>query len=167
VGGAFVHERHATEALPRLAGWWGHDKKTRFEMGPTFLPIPGAEGFQLSNAPILQMATLAASLDVFDRAGMKAIREKSLRLTGHLESLLRDVPGRPFRIITPPPAIGRGAQLSLRLPDGTGRACLARLEAKGVVCDYREPDVVRVAPVPLYNTFEDVYRFSRLLEEAL
>lgn len=166
VGGAFLHERHQGGTLPRLAGWWGHDKATRFEMGPAFQPIPGAEGFQLSNPPILQMAALLASLEIFDRAGMTALREKGDRLTAYLEALLGEIPDRPFRVITPPPEVGRGSQLSLRLPDGTGRKVLARLEAKGVVCDYREPDTIRVAPVPLYNTFEDVHRFAQILTEA-
>jgi kynureninase len=166
VGGAFVHERHRGADLPRFAGWWGHDKATRFEMGPTFASIPGAEGFQLSNPPILQLAALRASLEIFDRAGMAAVRHKSERLTGYLESLLRELPHSRLRVVTPGPEVGRGAQLSLRVSEGTGRRILARLEDAGVVCDYREPDVVRVAPVPLYNSFLDVYRFSRALIEG-
>jgi len=166
VGGAFVHERHARSGLPRFAGWWGHDKATRFEMGPEFHPLPGAEGFQLSNAPILQMAALAASLELFDRAGIKALRAKGDRLTGHLESLLQEIAGRRFRVITPSLAVGRGSQLSLQAPAGTGQALLARLAARGVACDYRAPDVIRVAPVPLYNTFLDVHRFVQHLQEA-
>jgi kynureninase len=166
VAGAFVHERHARAVLPRFAGWWGHDKATRFDMGPEFHPLPGAEGFQLSNAPILSLAVLRASLDIFERAGFLALRQKGDRLTGFLETLLLERDDRPFRVITPSAAAERGSQLSIRMPAGTGRQTLARLEAQGVVCDYREPDVVRVAPIPLYNTFEDVYRFTQVLAEA-
>jgi kynureninase len=166
VAAAFVHERHHDdESLPRFSGWWGHDEKTRFEMGPEFRPISGADGFQLSNPPILQMAALRASLELFDRAGMRALREKSERLTAYLELLLEDLEG--FRVITPSGAEERGAQLSLLFEPGQGRAVHRRLESAGVVCDYREPDVVRVAPVPIYNTFLDVYRFASILRESL
>jgi len=168
VAGAFVHERHARDrTLPRLAGWWGHDEATRFEMGPVFRPMEGAEGWQLSNPPILQMAALRASLDIFDRAGMKALREKSERLAGYLEWLLEPLAARGFRILTPRTKEERGAQLSLRILGGRGRDVLTRLTNEGVVCDFREPDILRVAPVPLYNRFLDVYRFVQLLEEVL
>jgi kynureninase len=168
VAGAFVHERHARDrTLPRFAGWWGHDEATRFEMGREFRPMEGAEGWQLSNPPILQMAALRASLDVFDRAGMKALREKSERLTGYLEWLLEPLAPKGFRILTPRVKEERGAQLSLQIAGGRGREILARLSDEGVVCDFREPDILRLAPVPLYNRFLDVHRFVQVLEEVL
>jgi kynureninase len=166
VGGAFVHERHARDrALPRLAGWWGHDERTRFEMGPEFHPMDGADGWQLSNPPILQLAALHASLEIFDRAGMRALREKSEKLTGYLEGLLDGLSG--VHVITPKAREERGAQLSLRIAGGRAREVLARLAKKEVICDFREPDILRVAPVPLYNQFLDVHRFVRILEEVL
>ncbi len=168
VAGAFVHERHAEDrTLPRLAGWWGHDETTRFEMGPEFHPMEGAEGWQLSNPPILQMAALRASIEIFDRAGMKALREKSERLTGYLEWLLEPLPATRLRILTPGAKDERGAQLSLQVFGGRAREVLSRLTNEGVVCDFREPDILRVAPVPLYNRFLDVHRFVQVLEEIL
>jgi kynureninase len=168
VGGAFVHERHAADrTIPRLAGWWGHDEETRFEMGPEFHPMAGAEGWQLSNPPILQMAALRASLEIFDRAGMTSLREKSEKLTGYLEALLDGLPLSRFRVITPRAKNERGAQLSLRILGGRAKAVLARLAEAGVLCDFREPDIVRVSPVPLYNRFHDVFRFVQVLEEVL
>ncbi len=167
VGAAFVHERHGKDpALPRLAGWWGHDERTRFEMGPEFSAMEGADGWQLSNPPILQMAALRASLEIFDRAGMSDLRRKSERLTGYLEWLLSRLKAMRFRILTPSSKEERGAQLSLQILDGRAREVLAKLANDGVVCDFREPDILRVAPVPLYNTFLDVYRFVRILEEV-
>ena len=170
VGGCFVHERHGMQQdLPRLAGWWGHDKESRFRMEPGFRPIPGAEGWQLSNPPILSLAAIRASLDVFMEAGgMEPLREKSLRLTAYLEWLLQREIGDSVEILTPADPRRRGCQLSLRVKSsGSGRTVLEKLEASGVTCDWREPDVIRVAPVPLYNRYEEVHRFVEILREAL
>jgi kynureninase len=159
IGGCFVHERHAREFnLPRFAGWWGQDKPTRFQMGPDFHPIPGAEGWQIGNPPVLAMATLRASLEIFDEVGMTALRAKSLALTAYLEFLLQRESSRSFSIITPQDPEQRGAQLSLRLHH-KGRAVCHALKKQGVICDWREPDILRVAPVPLYNSFTDAYAF--------
>src|SRR5262245_7524662 len=170
VGGCFVHERHGTRKnLPRLAGWWGHDKQSRFRMEPGFKPIPGAEGWQLSNPPILSLAAIRASLDVFMEAGgMEPLREKSVRLTGYLEWLLQREIGDSVEILTPKDPRQRGCQLSFLVKSSVaGRTVLERLEASGVTCDWREPDVIRVAPVPLYNRYEEVYRFVEMLRKAL
>jgi len=168
VAGCFIHERHLDDPkVPRLHGWWGHDKVTRFQMRPNFQAIPSAEAWQLSNPPILSMAPVLASLEVFADAGMAALRAKSERLTGYLEQLLDARLAGRIQIITPRAPAERGCQLSLRVVAADGRATFERLEKSGVVCDWREPDVVRVAPVPLYNTFEDVRRFVLRLEEAL
>jgi kynureninase len=164
LGGVFVHERHAhAPELPRFAGWWGHNKQTRFQMGPTFDPLPGAEGWQLSNPPIFQMAALRASMELFDAATMEALRRKSERLTGYLEFLLDRLPEGFVRMTTPRDPQQRGAQLSLRFR-GEPRTLLPRLTEAGVVCDFREPDIIRASPAPLYNSFLDVYRFARTLE---
>lgn len=167
VGAAFVHERHAhNDSLPRLAGWWGNDPKTRFEMSADFVPKPGADGWQLSNAPILLMASLSASLSIFEEVGMSALRARSERLTGALLGLIDRLPGERIALITPRDAASRGCQLSLRtLFDG--RALFAELQRQGVICDFREPDVIRVAPVPLYNTYEDLWRFTAILRGVL
>ena len=158
--GCFVHERHARRAdLPRFAGWWGHEKATRFEMPPVFRPIEGAEGWQLSNPSILPLAAIRASLDLFDRAGMDALRAKSEQLTGYLEFLLRERSSDRWDIITPADPAQRGCQLSLRIPRDGGRL-FDFLSSRHIICDWREPDVIRVAPVPLYNRFEDVRRFA-------
>jgi kynureninase len=163
--GCFVHERHArAPELPRFAGWWGHDKASRFKMGPKFAPIEGAEGWQLSNPPILSMAALRASLELFDRATMPALRAKSERLTGYLEFLLGTNPS--ITILTPRDPADRGCQLSLRVR-GDARGLLKDLLALGVHADFREPDVIRAAPIPLYTRFQDVFRFARLLAEWL
>ncbi len=170
VGACFVHERHGMQpGLPRLAGWWGHDKESRFRMEPGFRPIPGAEGWQLSNPPILSLAAIRASLDVFMEAGgMEPLREKSLRLTGYLEWLLQRELGDAVEILTPTDPGRRGCQLSLQVKStASGRTIFERLEASGVTCDWREPDVIRVAPVPLYNRYEDVHRFVEILRNAL
>ena len=164
LAGCFVHERHARSfQLPRFSGWWGHDKTTRFQMPPDFRALPGAEGWQLSNPPILQLAALRASLELFDRATMAALRKKSERLTGHLETLLERLPNGFCRILTPREPARRGAQLSLRLRSD-GRDLLRKLRQGGVVCDFREPDVMRVAPAPLYCGFQDVTTFARILD---
>jgi kynureninase len=167
VAGCYVHERYADNArLPRFAGWWGHDEKTRFQMGADFHPMPGAEGWQLSNPSILSMAALRASMDIFDEAGMEGLREKSVRLTGYLEWLLDQNSSSKFTILTPRERERRGAQLSLRVANH-GRALCRRLANEGVICDWREPDILRVAPVPLYNTYTDVYRFVEKFLAAL
>ncbi|HSP80248.1 MAG TPA: kynureninase [Myxococcaceae bacterium] len=164
LGGVFVHERHArSPELPRFAGWWGHDKQTRFRMGPDFQPIAGAEGWQLSNPPILQLAALRASMELFDRVGMEALRQKRERLTGFLEFLLERLPPGFVRSITPREPSQRGTQLSLRFSKEP-RKLLEKLGAAGVVCDFREPDIIRAAPAPLYCSFLDVYRFVEVLE---
>jgi kynureninase len=167
VAGAFIHERHAEDFdLPRFVGWWGHDKTTRFLMGPEFHPIRGAEGWQISNPPILQMAALRASLEIFDQVGMSALRAKSVKLTGYLEFLLNEIRDERISVITPSDPEQRGCQLSIRVKDADKRLFEAITE-HGVMADWREPDVIRVAPVPLYNSFTDVYRFAEILKECL
>lgn len=163
VAGCFVHQRHiANKDLPRFAGWWGHDKETRFQMGPDFDPIPTAEGWQLSNAPILAMASLRASLEIFEEVGMEALRNKSELLTGYLAFLLKDCDSFGIQNITPADPDHRGCQLSL-LTGENGRQIFERLTEEGVICDWREPNVIRIAPVPLYNGFEDVWKFADIL----
>lgn len=165
LAGCFVHERHAYDtSLPRFAGWWGQNKATRFQMGPVFDPIPGAEGWQLSNPPILQLAALRASMEIFDRATMAALRAKSEKLTGYLDDLVRAIPGEPVEIVTPRNAHERGCQLSLRVKSDA-KAFQQRLVEAGVIVDFREPNVVRAAPTPLYNRFIDVYRFAQILRQ--
>lgn len=169
VAGAFVHARHAGRPdLPRFAGWWGNDPATRFRMQlePRFIPRAGADGWQLSNPPILAMAPLRASLDIFERAGMGALRERSIRLTGCLERLIRSIPNRRYTIITPEEPAARGCQLSLLVRDDP-KTLLHALETHGVVLDFREPNVLRVAPTPLYNSFHDVWRFARIVGDAV
>ena len=161
VAGCFVHERHAKADLPRFSGWWGHDKSVRFKMGPDFHAIEGAEGWQLSNPPILSLAAVKASLDMFDKVGMKALRDKSEKLTGYLEFLLDDLKSDAFSVITPRDPNARGCQLSIVVRKN-GRAAFEALAKAGVVCDWREPDCIRVAPVPLYNSFMDVHRFVEI-----
>jgi kynureninase len=172
VAGCFVHERHARTDRPRFAGWWGHDQATRFRMGPEFVPTHGADGWQLSNPPILGLAPLRASLDLFAQAGMPALRAKSERLTGHLESLLCTHLGHVLQIVTPASPVERGCQLSLRVIGGrgmtgrsAGRALFEFLASRGVLGDWREPDVIRISPAPLYNTHADVLRFVRAVQE--
>ncbi|MEL6845655.1 MAG: kynureninase, partial [Bacteroidota bacterium] len=167
LGGCFVHERHAHDVeLPRFAGWWGHDKASRFLMGPDFQPIPGAEGWQLSNPPILPMAAMRASLEMFDEAGMDALVRKAKQLTGYLEYLLDQLAQDRIRIITPRNPAERGCQLSIQVQDAD-KSLFDRLTEAGVIADWREPDVIRVAPVPLYNNFVDVYRFVEILKNAI
>ena len=157
VGGAFVHARHATAALPRFAGWWGHDKTTRFQMPDEFVATPGADGWQLSNPPILALAPLRVSLEIFRRAGMPALCDKSARLTGYLEWLVHTQLPDVLEVTTPAQPERRGAQLSIRVRAGRdhGRALFEYLMANGIIGDWREPDVIRVAPVPLYNRYAD------------
>ena len=159
IAGCFVHERHANEpSLQRYAGWWGHDENTRFLMGPDFHAQPGADGWQLSNPSILSMAALRASMDIFNEAGIAHLRTKSVSLTGYLEAMLDQHSSEKFTIITPRDPERRGAQLSLRIAHN-GRALCDRLLHEGIICDWREPDIMRVAPVPLYNSYSDVHRF--------
>lgn len=170
VAGCFVHERHGKRLdLPRFAGWWGHDKSTRLEMPPRFSPLPGAEGWQLSNPPILSLAPLLASLDLFDEAGMEALRAKSEKLTGYLAHLLSERCGDRVAIITPTGPAERGCQLSIRLKgaETRGKRIHERLIASGIVCDWREPDVIRVAPVPFYNRYCEVFDFMERLGEMI
>lgn len=164
IAGCFVHERHAKDSsLPRFAGWWGHDKESRFLMGPDFQPIEGAEGWQMSNAPILPMAALRASLEMFDEVGMKALNEKTTKLTGYLEYLLMELEGDRIELITPKTRKDRGCQMSIRVVGGD-KSLFDKITDAGVIADWREPDVIRVAPVPMYNSFVDVYRFVEILK---
>lgn len=164
--GAFVHERHGDNPdLVRFAGWWGTNPDTRFQMPFDFAPQRGAAGWQLSNAPVLSMAPLYASLALFDEAGMPALRQKAERLTAYALELLDVIANDRFTVITPRDPRARGCQLSLKVADAA--ALNERLASKGVICDLRRPDVVRVAPVPLYNSFEDVLRFAEVLEACL
>jgi kynureninase len=163
VAGAFVHERHGRDiTLPRLAGWWGNDPATRFAMDEQleFIPRPGADGWQVSNPPILSLAPLRASLALFDAAGMDTLRAKSELLTGYCQYLLDRLPPGKVEQITPRDPSARGCQLSLRVREGAA-GLVQRLTQEGIVCDFRPPDVVRVAPVPLYNSFSDVWDFTR------
>lgn len=169
VSGAYVHERFAARPdLPRLAGWWGHDPEVRFQMRPGFRPAPGAEGWQLSNAQVIPMALHRAALAIVDEAGgIGPLRAKSEQLTGYLEWLLQglNLPPEALEIITPADPAQRGCQLSL-LAKRNGRALFDTLTQAGVVADWREPNVIRVAPVPLYNSFEDVWRFADILRRV-
>jgi kynureninase len=162
VGGAFVHARHARSTLPRFAGWWGHDKTTRFQMGPEFVPTPGADGWQLSNPPILALVPLRISLEIFHRAGMQRLREKSLQLTGYLEWLVQSQLADVLEIVTPKETERRGSQLSIRVLGGReqGRALFDYLTEHGIIGDWREPDVIRISPAPLYNRFADCLAFA-------
>jgi kynureninase len=165
VAGCFVHERHGRAIdLPRFAGWWGNDPATRFQMQlqPEFVPHLGADGWQVSNPPIFSMAPLRASLALFDEAGMSALRGKTEQLTDYLLYLLDRIPEKPFEILTPTQPSRRGSQLSIMI-NQQPRAVLVALEAAGVVVDFREPNIIRVAPVPLYNTYEEVWRFADIL----
>jgi kynureninase len=161
IAGCFVHERHARNPdLPRFAGWWGNDKDARFRMEPQFQAIAGADGWQLSNPSILSMAALRASMDIFDEVGIERLRAKSTELTGYCEFLLTEKPNESFSIITPGDLAQRGAQLSLQIKSN-GRALCELLTHQGIICDWREPDILRVAPVPLYNSFLDVHTFAK------
>jgi len=166
VAGAFVHERHATNReLPRLAGWFGNDPATRFRMHlePEFIPVPSADGWQISNPPIFSMAPLRASLSIFDEAGgMEMLRAKSIKLTGYLQFLLERAGQSKVTIITPRDEKARGCQLSILVHEHP-KELFGKLEAAGVKCDFREPNVIRAAPTPLYNTFHEVWRFAQIL----
>lgn len=172
VAGCFVHEKNSANtkwsgegALPRFGGWWGNDPATRFRMGPDFVPVASAEAWQLSNPPILAMAPVRTSLEIFDRAGMDALRAKALKLTGYMEWLL-SAGSSAFEVITPRDPARRGSALSIAVRGG-GKELLGKLRASGVVCDFREPNVIRAAPVPLYNTFADVRAFTKILKGLL
>ena len=169
VAAAFVHERHGRDAnVPRLAGWWGNDPATRFQMQPEFVPTPGADGWQLSNPPILSLAPLRVSLELFDRIGMAALRERSLRLTGYLESLFDPlVAAGAFRQLTPRDPERRGCQLSIAVAGGATELSRRLRHEHGVIADVREPHVLRFAPVPLYSTYHDCWRAADALATLL
>lgn len=169
VAGAFVHEKHITDtSVPRFAGWWGYRKSTRFKMEKGFDPIPTAEGWQLSNAPVLSMAAHKASLDIFEEAGWDKLEAKRLQQNVFLDQVLKEAGERfhgQLEIITPTETAQRGCQVSM-LVHKNGRAVFDNLTKAGVIADWREPDVIRIAPVPLYNSFEDIWKFGHLLQEA-
>ncbi|MBY0308077.1 MAG: kynureninase, partial [Phycisphaerales bacterium] len=183
VAGCFVHERHVRNTagfgedgfLPRMAGWWGNDPKTRFRMGPDFLPAPTADAWSLSNPPIMALTPVRVSLEIFDKVGMPALREKSRKMAAYLRGLVESVGGHSttagrqgtVKFITPSESSARGCQLSIAVRVGEPRALHKALSAAGVVSDFREPDVVRVAPVPLYNSYHDCWRFAQALRHAL
>jgi kynureninase len=179
-GGFFVHEKHSQVSISkdgkktfanRLSGWWGSDKESRFEMDNRFVPIPGAAGFQLSNPSILDITSLTASLEIFAKAGgMEPLRAKSLKITAYLETLLLRMEAysnKTFEIITPKEKDRRGVQLSLKLQAGLLDVVMKELEERGVVVDERRPDVIRVAPAPLYNSYKDCWEFVRAFGEAI
>lgn len=170
VSGVYIHEKyHKDKKLPRFAGWWGHDKQSRFDMPEAFNPIQTAEAWQHSNPPILGMASLLASLELFDRAGMDALRKKGVQLNQYLRFIVNEISQRtavPINIITPETERDHGCQLSLVFPKN-GKALFDHISEAGVIADWREPDVIRMAPVPLYNCFEDIYQFGRKLEKAI
>ena len=167
IAGAFIHERHADDdSIPRFAGWWGHEKETRFLMGPEFKPLRGAEGWQLSNPPIFQLAALRASLELFAEAGMEDLRKKSVQLTGYLEFLVNAIGDDRIELVTPSSADERGCQLSIRVRHAD-KSLYNNLLTRGISVDWREPDIVRCAPVPLYNSFSDVLSFTKALKECI
>jgi kynureninase len=169
VAGAFVHERHAQrEDLPRFGGWWGHQEKERFQMKKGFQPMEGVDGWQVSNFPVLSGAAHLASLEIFQKAGMKALRRKSELLTGYLVYLLEATEGfsSSFYILTPNSGAERGCQVSIYVKEN-GKKIFNALLKNNVIADWREPGVIRVAPVPLYNTFEEVFKFSELFRKAI
>ena len=169
IAGAFVHERHAKNfSIPRFSGWWGHNEEERFEMRKGFKPLEGVDGWQLSNHPILLSAAHLASLEIFQKAKMKKLRAKSELLTAFLEFLLYqiDSSGEYFKILTPSAKEERGCQLSIFVRS-EGKNIFKALTKAGVIADWREPGVIRIAPVPLYNTFEEVFRFSEIFAKAI
>ncbi len=167
LGGLFVHEKHANnKGLPRFSGWWNHNKETRFNMRQPFDVMPGAEGWQLSNPPILSMAAIKASLDLFHEVGMKALRQKSEKLTGYFEFLIYQIGSDAIKIITPKDPKERGCQLSIQVKNADKRLHQKLME-QHIITDWREPDVIRCAPVPMYNSFEDVYRMVEILKGLL
>ncbi|MBD0825052.1 kynureninase [Aestuariibaculum marinum] len=167
LAGAFVHERHAyNKNLNRFTGWWSHNKQTRFNMRDEFDQLPGAEGWQLSNPPILSMAAIRASLDLFNAVGFENLTEKSKKLTGYFEFLINELNNEHIKIITPKSSDERGCQLSIQVKNAD-KTLHQKLTESGVICDWREPDVIRCAPVPLYNSFEDVYKMVEILKAIL
>ena len=167
LSGIFVHENHAkNKNLPRFAGWWNHNKKTRFNMRQPFDVLEGAEGWQLSNPPILSMAAVKASLDLFDEVGMDDLREKSEKLTGYFEFLINEIGSDELKIITPSNPKERGCQLSIQVKNAD-KSLHKKLTENNIITDWREPDVIRCAPVPLYNSFEDVFKMVSILKEIL
>ena len=163
VAGVFIHEKHHNNNLERFAGWWGHDKESRFKMPDKFIPINTAEGWQLSNPPILSLAAVRASLSIFDEVGMQALIKKSKILTSYLDYLLSQIETDRINIITPD---DRGCQISISVKNGN-KDLFNKITERGVIADWREPDVIRVAPVPLYNSYLDVYKFYKILEDIL
>ena len=167
LAGCFVHERHAFKKdLNRFTGWWSHNKQTRFNMRDEFDVLPGAEGWQMSNPPILSMAAIKASLDMFDEVGLEKLIKKSKKLTGYLEFLINELKDQRIKIITPKNPNERGCQLSIQVKN-SDRSLHDKLTKSGVICDWREPDVIRVAPVPLYNSYQDVYHMVDKLKNIL
>ena len=176
LAGAFVHEKHGNDpSLPRFAGWWGHSEEERFLMKKGFIPMQGVDGWQLSNGNIIATAAVNASLEIFSEAGMPALREKSLKLTGYAEALINDLSKEfdSLEIITPKNPAERGCQLSIQLKEN-GKQIFDYLHSRGIIGDWREPNqeneqagVIRIAPVPLYNSFEDVFSFVKILKAAL
>ena len=167
IAGVFVHERHLGAVnIPRFEGWWGHDKATRFKMIDNFVPMQNAEAWNLSNAPVFSMAPLLASLELFDQVGMQALRRKSEVMGAYFEYLLGHIETDKIRVITPKNKEDKGCQLSLQILQAD-RRLFDQICTKGVIADWREPDVIRVAPVPMYNSFEDIYQFIKILKACL
>jgi kynureninase len=167
LGGIFIHEKHAyNKDLPRFAGWWNHNKKTRFNMREPFDVMEGAEGWQLSNPPILSMAAIKASLDIFDKIGMDLLREKSIRLTGFMEFLLHQIDSDKINIITPKNPLERGCQISIQVKNAD-KDLHKKLSQHHIITDWREPDVIRCTPVPMYNSFEEVYEMVSVFKELM
>ncbi len=169
ISGIYIHEKHSTNPdTPRFAGWWGYKEDTRFQMKKGFIPEPGAEGWQMSNVPVLTMAAHRAALDLFDEAGLSNLREKSLKLTAYMEFIVNETNKKigfeKFNIITPEEPTNRGAQLSIICKEG-GKKVFDKLTEQGIIGDWREPEVLRFAPVPMYNSFEDVYHFGQILSQ--
>ena len=171
VGGIYIHQRHArNKEIPRLAGWWGYTKQTRFKMEPGFDPIPTAEGWQLSNAPVLSMAAHKAALDIFEEVGMDALDKKGKQLSAYTIYILEDIakrfPDYGIEVISPKNESERGCQVSFVVKKN-GKDLFNYLMENGVSAGWREPEVIRIAPVPLYNTYEEVWRFGRMIEEKI
>jgi kynureninase len=169
ISGIYIHEKHCTNPdTPRFAGWWGYKEDTRFQMKKGYIPEPGAEGWQMSNVPVLTMAAHRAALDLFDEAGLSNLREKSLKLTAYMEYIVleanKKIGFEKFKIITPWEPDKRGAQLSIICKEG-GKKVFDKLTEQGIIGDWREPEVLRFAPVPMYNSFEDVFRFGQILSQ--
>ncbi len=171
VAGVYIHEKHVADpSIPRFAGWWGYKKETRFKMEKGFQPIPTAEGWQLSNAPVLSMAAHQAALDIFDKAGMDRLHQKRKKLAGFLHDIIKEINQQQeehfIEVITPEVETERGCQVSMLMLKN-GRAVFESLTQQGVISDWREPNVIRVAPVPLYNTFEDIFRFGEMIQQSI